>query len=103
MVKVEQNKFEKINLMSIDDKQDMNFIYIETNGGEFKYLFPIVQKPNSVNKVIDLWDDNFSVIENDDEEDLETIVHTTNSDKVIPRHVISEAEEYSGAKFIPKN
>jgi len=102
MVKIERNKSEKINLMSIDDKQDMNFIYVETNGGEFKYLFPIVQKPNSVDKVIDLWNDNFSIVEND-EEDSETIVHTINSDKVIPRHVISEAEEYSGAKFIPQN
>jgi len=33
MVKIGRNKSEKINLMSIDDKQDMNFIYVETNGG----------------------------------------------------------------------
>lgn len=99
MVYVKEDKSEKVSKVEIISEPKR--VYVETNGGNFKYYIPIVATPDyadvDTNTVLDLLNKDYKTIEDTSPDTLE---YKYDSHTRIPQCVIDAAENESGAKLL---
>lgn len=104
MVYVREDSTEKVTDSYKKTDNGVEGVMVETEGGYFKYWFPIVDPSEKYNieseKVLDVLSSeaNFRLIEAEGE-DNESI-YTGQDNVTIPRKVVDRAEELSGYPFL---
>lgn len=101
MIYVKEDESEEVTMVSIDNKENPNYVYLETDGGYFQYLIPVVDAKDYDNvdteKVLDVCHKDFSMVENPNGDS--TTEYDYSSGVTVPQSVIDVAEEKTNTEL----